>query len=430
MAAAGVIGFDHPRSLAIVMASLLLVSSRPASAEPLTAARVAALRAQVRANFFVPDPLPPVDGKTHRRFEPAPGVTAEAVTYATELGMRVPAILYLPKPLPKGHIPAFIVVDGHGGDKYSWYSYYAGIVFARAGAAVLTYDQAGEGERSATRESHTREHDKLEGGVTMARRLAGLMITDVMQAVSYLASRPEIDPARIGAGGYSMGSFVLALAGAVEPRLRACVMVGGGNLDGPGGYWDKSKKMCQGLPYQSLAFLGDRGAVLYALQVSRGPIMIWNGRADSIVAKAQDPFFVELRTRARALAGRPDAVFEFGFTDGTGHRPYFLTRPVVTWLAAELALPNWSAATVRTLPEIRIGDWARAHGLAIDASLASEEREGGTLAVGDNVPGFQREDLSVFTPAEWEARKETLTFSAWAAAASAADHTPAAAGRR
>jgi dienelactone hydrolase len=331
--------------------------------------------------------------------------------------MRVPAILYLPNPLPKGRIPAVIVVDGHGGDKYSWYSYYAGITFARGGAAVLTYDQAGEGERSSTRESHTREHDKLAGGPTMARRLAGLMITDVMQAVSYLASRPEIDPARIGAAGYSMGSFVLALAGSVEPRLRACAMVGGGNLDGAGGYWDGSKPMCQGLPYQSLSFLGDRGAMIYALQVTRGPVMIWNGRADSIVAKAKDPFFAELRTRARQLAGRPDAVFEIGFTDGTGHRPYFLTRPVVSWLAAELGFPSWTPATVRSLPEVRIGDWARTHGIAIDASLASEEREGGTLAVGDDVPAFQREEISVFSPAEWEKRKATLAFSAWSAAA-------------
>jgi dienelactone hydrolase len=409
--------------IAVAIASIFVASSAVAApAETLTPARVAALRAQVRANFFVPDSLPPLDGKSHRRFEPARGVSAEAVTYATEFGMRVPAILYLPKPLPKGRIPAVIVVDGHGGDKYSWYSYYAGITFARAGAAVLTYDQAGEGERSSTRESHTREHDKLEGGPPMARRLAGLMITDVMQAVSYLASRPEVDPARIGAAGYSMGSFVLALAGAVEPRLRACAMVGGGNLDGPGGYWDGSKPMCQGLPYQSLSFLGDRGAVLYALHVARGPVMIWNGRADSIVAKAKDPFFAELRTRARQLAGRPDAAFEIGFTNGTGHRPYFLTRPVVSWLAAELGFPNWTPATVKALPEVRIGDWARTHGIAMDAALASEEKEGGTLAVGDDVPAFLREDLSVFAPAEWDKRKSVLAFSAWIAAATAFDH--------
>ena len=76
------------------------------------------------------------------------------------------------------------------------------------------------------------------------------MMTDVMQAVSYLAQRPDVDPRRLAAMGYSMGSFVLGLACAVETRLNACVLVGGGNLDGDGGYWDSSsKKMCQAIPY-------------------------------------------------------------------------------------------------------------------------------------------------------------------------------------
>ena len=385
----------------------------------MTAKQVDSLRAQIRAHFFIPDPLPPPAGKTHRRFDPAPGVSALAVSYATELGMRVPAILYLPRPLPPGgRIPALIVVNGHRGDKYSWYSYYAGIAFARGGAAVLTYDQAGEGERSGARQSGTREHDQLQGGEIMARHLCGLMMTDVMQAVSYLASRPEVDPARIGAAGYSMGSFVVALTGAVEPRLRACAMVGGGNLDGPGGYWDSSsKQMCQALPYRSLGFLGDRGTVLYALQAARGPVMIWNGRIDPIVAQAQEPFFADLRARARQLAGRPDAVFDFGFTEGAGHRPYFLTRPVASWLAAQLGFPIWTEATVRAQPETHVAQWARKNSVAIDLASATEEREGGTRALGGDVPGFQREDLSVFTPAEWEAQKTTLTFQAWTAAA-------------
>jgi dipeptidyl aminopeptidase/acylaminoacyl peptidase len=64
-------------------------------------------------------------------------VRAEAVTYATQLGARVPAILYLPDPLPAGggKIPAFIIVNGHGGDKYAWYAFYSGIAYARAGMA-------------------------------------------------------------------------------------------------------------------------------------------------------------------------------------------------------------------------------------------------------------------------------------------------------
>jgi hypothetical protein len=96
--------------------------------------------------------------------------------------------------------------------------------------------------------------------------MGGLMMTEVMQAVSYLTSRPEVDGRRIAAMGYSMGSFVLSLACAVETRLHACVLVGGGNLDGPGGVWEHGKPMCQGIPYQSLLFFGDRPAVIYALR--------------------------------------------------------------------------------------------------------------------------------------------------------------------
>jgi dienelactone hydrolase len=242
-------------------------------------------RRQICDNFFVPEPLPVLEASTQRRFTPARGVHAEGLTYRTQFGLLVPAILYLPDPMPAGKIPAFVVVNGHGGDKYSWYSWYAGILFARGGAAVLTYDPAGEGERNRLHRSGTRAHDNIKpdaerrsgDAAVLARHLAGLMITDVRQAVSYLSQRAEVDGRRIAAGGYSMGSFVLALAGAVEPRLHACVLVGGGNLDGREGYWDNSKPMCQGLPYRSLSFLGDRPAVIYALHASRGPTLIFNG---------------------------------------------------------------------------------------------------------------------------------------------------------
>ncbi|MCX8036677.1 MAG: alpha/beta fold hydrolase [Candidatus Sumerlaeia bacterium] len=380
------------------------------------------LRAKIRATFFVPDPLPALQAQTHRRFAPASGVSAEAVTYTTQFGMRVPAILYLPHPLPKtpsGKIPALIIVNGHGGDKYSWYSFYSGILYARAGAAVLTYDQAGEGERNIKRLSGTRAHDRIVGGEALARCLAGLMITDVLQAVSYLEQRPEVDGRRIGAAGYSLGSFVLALAGAVETRLRVCVLVGGGNLDGPDGYWDRSKPMCQGLPYRSLNFLGDRPAVLYALHASRGPTLVWNGLADTVVNmnEASEAFFADLRERTIRLHGSPEGVFETGFVPAVSHRPFFITRPVALWLEKHLDFPNWSDETLRTMPETRISEWARQHNIAMDKLYATEEREGGTPALGKDVPGYSREDLSVFSPQQWELHKKELIFETWLEAA-------------
>src|SRR6185369_5508253 len=139
-----------------------------------------------------------------------------------------PAIVYRPARKPAA-MPGLIVINGHGGDKYSWYAFYAGILYARAGAVVLTYDPIGEGERNTQRQSGTRQHDRNLEPAEMGRRMGGLMMTDVMQATGYLAQRPDVDPKRLAAMGYSMGAFVLGLACAAETRLNACVLTGGGN---------------------------------------------------------------------------------------------------------------------------------------------------------------------------------------------------------
>ena len=370
-------------------------------------------RARIRATLFVPDPLPPLDPEIHGRFQPVPDVIAERVTYGTQFGMRIPAIVYLPK-VRTGKIPALIVVNGHGGDKYSWYAFYSGILYARAGAAVLTYDPTGEGERNGERKSGTREHDRVEPPDELAQRLAGLMVTDVMQAITYLNQRPEVDTRRIAAVGYSMGSFILSIAGALDRRLHAAVLVGGGNLDGPGEYWDNTKPMCQGTPYRSLGFLGDRPAVIYALHALRGPTLVFNGLEDTTVRIPADAesFFSDLqqRTMRVAPAGR---VFETGFVPGAGHRPYFVTRSVGFWLERELNLPNWTMESVSAMAVTHVSEWARTQRVEVDPLYATEHREGGTRALGEGVPGLSRDMLSVYSVAEWEREKDRLVHESW-----------------
>ncbi len=401
----------------IVLAGLLAL---PALG-PAAAVDEETRRREIKATLLAPDPLPPLAAETHGRFEPAPGVVAERVTYATQFGLRVPAILYLPK-LRRGKAPALIVVNGHGGDKYSWYAFYSGILYARAGAVVLTYDPAGEGERNIDRKSGTRAHDKVEPPEELARRLAGLMITDVRQAVSYLAQRPEVDAKRIAAAGYSLGSFVLSLACAVENRLKACVLVGGGNLDGPGEYWDNAKPMCVGIPYRSLMFLGDRPAVLYALHAARGATLVYNGLEDATVRIPPNApaFFRDLQRRVAALRGSPTGVFETGYLPGVGHRPFFVTRPVALWLERQLDFPNWSADSIATMGETHIGAWARENAVELDPLYSSEHREGGTRALGTGVPALPRQDLSVFAPRNWELAKARFIHEAWLEKAKAA----------
>jgi len=398
----------------------------------LTGLTVAALSAQVdcenwrsriKATLFVPEPLPALRAKTHGRFQAAPGVVAERVTYATQFNLRVPAVIYFPAER-RGKLPGLVVVNGHGGDKYSWYAFYTGILYARLGAVVLTYDPVGEGERNRERKSGTRAHDAIKGPPELARRLAGLMITDVMQAVSYLGQRREVDGGRIAAVGYSMGSFVLSLACAIDKRLKACVLAGGGNLDGPGGYWDKSKPMCQGLPYQSLMFLGDRAAAIYALHADRGATLIFNGAEDSTVGIPQHrhdaSFFADLQRRVAELRGTKEGLFDFAFVSGAGHRPWFVTKPVALWLEEKLDFPFCTKAIIEAMPETHIGSWARANGVPLDPLYASEHREGGTLALGAGVPALARNLLSVFNPDTWERNKRNLILESWLERACAA----------
>lgn len=398
--------------------ALLAILAAPLAAAP-TPAQEQAWRDDIKRALFV-EPLPVLAPETHGQFEPAPGVVAERVTYGTQFGLRVPAIVYRPA-AAGGRRPAFIVVNGHGGDKFSWYAFYSGILYARAGAVVVTYDPAGEGERNSARRSGTRAHDKVEPPDELGRRVGGLMVTDVMQAVSYLSQRSDVDPSRIAAAGYSMGSFILGLAGAVDPRLKACVLAGGGNLDGPDGYWDRSKPMCQALPYKALNFLGDRPAVLFALHAARGGTLIYNGLEDTTVQIP--PFgeagFTALRDRVRALRGTETNLFETGYVPGAGHRPWFVTKPVVRWLDRQIDLPAWSAAEIEALPDTHIGPWAQTRGVEMDRLYATEHREGGTRALGEGVPGVKREDLFVFSAAEWERRKATLVHEAWLQAARA-----------
>jgi pimeloyl-ACP methyl ester carboxylesterase len=47
---------------------------------------------------------------------------------------------------------------------------------------------------------------------------------DVAAAVDLLAARPDVDPSRLGAYGYSVGSSAVALAAGQDPRLRAVLL--------------------------------------------------------------------------------------------------------------------------------------------------------------------------------------------------------------
>lgn len=373
-------------------------------------------REQIRRALFIPSPLPPLEAKTYGSFSPEPGVIAERVTYGTAYGMRIPAILYRPASV-HGRIPGIVVVNGHGADKSSWYSWYTGVMYARAGAAVLTYDPIGEGERNDEHKDGTGEHDTVIDVAGVPQRMGGLMVTDAMQGVSYLQSRAEVDPQRIAVLGFSMGSFISVLTGAVDDRIHALLLTGGGDLDGPGGYWDASHMvMCQSGPWKALSFLGDRAAVIYTLNARRGATFVMNGTADTVVAIPEHgpAFFDDLRKRVIAMNGSPQNVLETYFDPGASHRPAWVTRVAAAWLGSQLHFANWSNAKISSLPTIKIGEWAAKKNVSLSKSQMREDRDAGLEAIDVDAPRLTPEQLSVLPRDQWQAKRENFVYSTWA----------------
>ncbi len=389
----------------------------PLPSHPATRAQVRVWRTQIAAALHLPESAPALDARIVAKLPVTNDVVMEKLTYATAYGLRVPAVVYRPAKPQAKRLPAIVIVNGHGGDKSSWYAYYAGVLYARAGAVVLTYDPIGEGERNDAHQDFTGEHDQLvPSPQSMPTRMGGLMVTDVMQAVATLAARPDVDPHRIAVLGFSMGSFIASVAGAVDPRIHALFLTGGGDLDGSDGYWDAGHAiMCQAAPYKALRVLGDRGAVLFTLSARRGDTFVYNGTADTVVAIPTHgaEFFASLQRRVLTLNGGPHGVFTYAFDEGASHRPSWVTPLVAAWLNQELRFPAWRGLQVSAMPTIRIGDWAAKVGLSFGKSSAREDRDAGLQALEADVPLLTAEQLDVFSRQEWEQVKAQYVYASW-----------------
>ena len=395
-------------------------------------ARLAAWRAQIRKILYVPDTLPALEAKKWSTFSPTAGVLADRVTYHTMDGMLVTAIVYRPDPKVskwKGKLPGILMVNGHGSDKFGWYAMYTGMEYAKAGAVVVTYDMIGEGERNIDKKSRGGSHDKRvtppDGVVATdwGQRVAGLMQVDLMQGVSYLIAQPEVDAKRIAVMGYSMGSFVTGIAGAIDTRIHAIVLSGGGVFDGPGGYFDSGPLPCQGPPYRALQVIGDRSAILYALSAERGPMFIQNGTVDTTmdIPHHLQPWFDEVKVRAIAVRGTDKDMFTTVFYPGAAHRPSWENRDAALWLNANIHFGIWTDKEIAAMPTVKVSDWAEKNGVTVGKNEMREAYEGGIDALDAGLPNIKREDLMVLPEADWVAMKDQLIYEAWAAKASTAE---------
>lgn len=156
----------------------------------------------------------------------ADGFALETIVFETANGEAVRGLLT--RPSAPGPHPAILYIHAHGGryeigaselvDGRPALQEPLGPVFARMGYVALSIDLPCFGGRATTAESALAKALLWRG-----RSLAGQMLGELSSALDWLAARPDVDPARIGAFGISMGATFGYWLAAVEPRI-ACLV--------------------------------------------------------------------------------------------------------------------------------------------------------------------------------------------------------------
>ncbi len=127
-------------------------------------------------------------------------------------GLKLAAILRTPDDLREGERrPAFIVLHGFGGNKDGQGQTVVAKQFAEWGYVTMRLDFRGCGESEGER----------------GRIICLDQVADTRNAISYLASRHEVDPARIALVGSSFGAAVAVFTGGADGRVAAVISCGG-----------------------------------------------------------------------------------------------------------------------------------------------------------------------------------------------------------
>lgn len=173
------------------------------------------------------------------RREQRDGYTLESITFDNGTGAVVPGYVVVPDGL-NGAAPAILYHHYHGGQydlgkdeilKVWPCDTTPAEAFARRGWVVLAIDSYAFGERRRQGPAGDREEGRdVEWSLFKmfaweGRTLWGMMVRDDQIALDYLCSRPEVDPARVGSMGMSMGSTRTWWLAALDDRVKVSVCV-------------------------------------------------------------------------------------------------------------------------------------------------------------------------------------------------------------
>ena len=221
---------------------------------------------------FADDTAVPVAVADDGLYASSPWATIRAVSFAGVDGSRVDA--YLVAPHAAGRHPGVLFLHGSGGDRRDLILEAA--LLARRGAVTMTISQPND--------------------VTTYRPL----VVNARRALDALAARSDVDPARLGVVGFSLGAQTAAILVGDDHRPKTAGIIGGRGT----------------------------AVALYWIRRSRAALFFQAGTRDPVVPHAQ------LLALERAAPGRPRVRwYDAGHVVNAQIR-----RDQVAWQAAELGL--------------------------------------------------------------------------------------------
>ena len=152
-----------------------------------------------------------------------PGYRIEKLVWQTLPGVRVPVHLYLPEKTD-APAPAILFYVGHWWPDSKTHPTFrlSASTWHGLGLWSSRWDPFGQGERGVSSRDHRRVESLLVG---VAQQ--GIAEYETQCALSYLLSRSEVDPKRIGITGASGGGYNTWITAALDDRIAVAVPVVG-----------------------------------------------------------------------------------------------------------------------------------------------------------------------------------------------------------
>jgi len=204
---------------------------------------------------------------------PALAAEPQTVTFTARDGAQVSGVLHVPEKTPA---PGVVLLPMLGRTHRDWDS--AAARFVEAGFAVLAVD---------FRHTAIADPDAADS----VRSPYAALVLDAEAARAYLAARPEVNPARIGMAGASLGANVAVLAAANDSSVRSLAL------------------LSVSLDYRGLKL--------------EQALKTFASRPALLVASSEDPF--ALRS-ARQAVTMGDGARELRVLSGAGHGAVMLAR--------------------------------------------------------------------------------------------------------